>query len=100
MIIGTWVDIDAPEHIWIISSDTVKTEGQCWIYKVKIEQPRNNKKIKGQYWFGFSYHNCNEQSIAYFGNISIDSIYMKCYDSTQDTSLTNSETFVFKRKSK
>jgi hypothetical protein len=99
LIMGTWVDVDGPNHIMTISDDTVKEEGGfCWIYKIQVESARNNIKKRGQYWFAFSYHNCDEQFIQYSGGISVDDDYMRFYDGTADTSIVHSETFVFKRK--
>lgn len=98
MIIGTWVDVDSPNHILTISADTLRMGNDCWVYKIKLEKPRNGKVKKGEYWFGFSFHNCNEHLMQYMGNIMTDNSYIGFYDGTEDTSVTNSETFVFKRK--
>ena len=97
MIIGTWIDVDSPNHIMSISVDTVRMDNDCWKYKIKIE-PSHGKREDGQYWFGFSFHNCNEHLMQYMGNIMTDSTYIGFYDATEDTSVTNSETFVFKKE--
>lgn len=98
MIIGIWVDVDSPDHIMTISADTVRMDNDCWVYKIKLEKPRNGKIKRGEYWFGFSFHNCNENLMQYMGNIMTDSRYMGFYDGTDDTSMTHSESYVFKKK--
>ncbi len=100
MIIGTWIDVDSPDHIMTISADTVRMDNDCWVYKIKLEKPRNGKVKRGEYWFGFSYHNCNEQLMQYQGNIMTNNTctYMKYYDDTEDSTLNLAETFVFIRK--
>jgi hypothetical protein len=92
LLIGTWVDVDNPDHIWAISKDTIRTEITCWSkYKIDIEH-HAGARTQGLYWFGLSYQYCGETFRLVIENISLDNTYMKFHDND------NGVTYQFKRK--
>lgn len=100
LIIGRWLEMDGDSNsIMTISKDSIIggfTQG-CWSkYKIEPEKDHIIKPKMGQYWFGFAFQPCKENNIesfsGYFGNILVDSSYLKCHDGIDD-----GETVVFKR---
>jgi hypothetical protein len=100
LIIGRWVETDGDSSsIMTISKDSVigGFSQDCWSrYKIEPEKNHLAKTKNGQYWLGFTFQRCkdrdNEIFNEYFGNILVDSLYLRCHDGIDD-----GETVVFKR---
>ena len=100
LIIGRWLEIDGDSNsIMTISKDSISGgfAQDCWSkYKIKPETGHLAKTKDDQYWFGFAFKRCkdkdNESFNEYFGNILVDSLYLRCHDGIDD-----GETVVFKR---
>lgn len=100
LIIGHWLETNGDSNsIMTISKDSIigGFSQDCWSkYKIKPEKDHLAKTKDGQYWFGFTFQRCqdkdNESFNEYFGNILVDSLYLRCHDGIDD-----GETVVFKR---
>ena len=98
LIIGRWLETDGDSNsVMTISKDSIigGFSEDCWSkYKIEPEKNHLTKTKDGQFWFGLAFQRCkdNKSINEYFGNILVDSLYLRCHDGIDD-----GETVVFKR---